>query len=56
MKPKQTVASRGTGIEVIFDLGSSGGSGIARNKKQMIGDAIAARRSKRGRPLSARPA
>jgi len=26
-----------TGIEAIFDLGSSGGSDIARNKKRMIG-------------------
>jgi len=33
-----------TRIESIFDLGSSGGSDIARNKKQMLADAFAARR------------
>lgn len=32
-----------TGIEAIFNLRSSGGSNIARNKKQMIGEAIEAR-------------
>jgi hypothetical protein len=35
-----------TGIEAIFDLGSSDGSDIARNKKQMIGEAVAARHRK----------
>jgi hypothetical protein len=29
-----------TGIEAIFNLGSSGGSEIARNKKQMIAEAL----------------
>jgi hypothetical protein len=33
-----------TGIEAIFDLGSSGGSNVAENKRAMIGEAIAARR------------
>jgi hypothetical protein len=45
-----------TGIEAIFDLGSSGGSDIARNKKQMIGEAIEARLRKKRRVLSTRPA
>jgi len=45
-----------TGIEAIFDLGSSGGSDIARNKKQMIGEAIAARQQKKRRVLRARSA
>jgi hypothetical protein len=34
------------GVEAIFNLGSSGGSDIARNKKQIIGEAFAARRRK----------
>jgi hypothetical protein len=31
--------------EKVFDLGSSGGSDIARNKKKMIAEAIARRRA-----------
>jgi hypothetical protein len=46
-QPKATV-----GVEAIFDLGSSGGSNIARNKDEMIGEAFdfeAASSSRRSR-------
>ena len=37
---------------ILFDLGSSGGSNIAKNKDEMLADAFAAKleRSRRGRP------
>ena len=38
------LAKSKTGIEAIFDLGSSGGSNVAANKQAMIAEAIAARR------------
>jgi hypothetical protein len=36
-------------VSVIFDLGSSGGSDIARNKDAMIGEAFANLKKNRGR-------
>jgi len=41
-------SARKTDPSVLFDLGDSGGSDIARDKDKMLGDAVAARR-KRGR-------
>jgi hypothetical protein len=41
------------GIEALFDLGSSGGSNIARHKDEMIEEAVdfeAAASSRRSRP------
>jgi len=33
-----------------FDLGSSGGSDVARNRNAMVAEAFGCRRPKRGRP------
>lgn len=38
---------RKTDVSAIFDLGDSGGTNIARDKRRLVGEAIAARKLKR---------
>jgi hypothetical protein len=36
-------------VRVVFDLGTSSGSDVARNKDAMLGEAVASRRGRRAR-------